>query len=342
MRKSRFLPIPALDATTWAAVAGAAIVAIVFLVWLVQGPTVSVRNGREGERITSGSSSLTGTPCGDASRRPIAVMLASDREARPLSGLEAADLVFEMPVTPNGITRMMAVYQCHDPDEVGSIRSARMDFIPLVQGLGAVYAHWGGEHAALLALDRGVVDNVDALKYEGTVFFRKSGIPRPHNGFTTLDAVREKADELGYAASGSLASYPHSRDAPERNLASLTTQVAIDWPRGLEIEFRYDPETNRYLRWRGGAPETDRTTGRQVSVSVVVIMDTDAKPSYDQYLSVRTTGQGRALVYQNGRVAEGIWKKETPDAMLVFTDAQGDPIPFVPGPVWAVYDPDLL
>src|SRR6185369_17960250 len=61
---------------------------------------------------TKKPSSIAGLNCDTAQRRPVAVMLASDPEARPLSGIGQADAVVEMPVTPNGVTRYMAIYQC--------------------------------------------------------------------------------------------------------------------------------------------------------------------------------------------------------------------------------------
>src|SRR3989344_2427674 len=118
---------------------------IVVMVALVLSATVIVfgtRNnieiGGELSGMSLPESDLSGERCQNAKRRPIAVMLSSDPETRPLSGIGAADLVFEMPVTDGGVTRMMTVFQCEQPKEIGSIRSARSDFIPWVHGLGAV------------------------------------------------------------------------------------------------------------------------------------------------------------------------------------------------------------
>src|SRR5437867_1914787 len=94
-------------------------------------------------------SSIAGLDCDNSQRRPIAVMLESDIEGRPLTSIGQADLVIEMPVTPNGITRFMVVFQCQNPKEIGAIRSAREDFIPLATSFQSLYAHWGGEHGSL-------------------------------------------------------------------------------------------------------------------------------------------------------------------------------------------------
>jgi hypothetical protein len=287
-------------------------------------------------------SPLTGLPCQNPTERPVAVMLASDPQARPLSGLAAADMVFEMPVTPDGITRMMAVYQCGAaPKEIGSIRSARQDFIPLAQGLKAVFAHWGGEHEALARLDNHIIDNVDALIYEGTVFYRKQNIARPHNGFSTLALISGKAGTLGYAASASIAGNPHERAAVKPHTTDQVEKVSVPWPQGMDIEFHYDRATNTYARWRGGEQEIDATTGKQVTVSVVIVMGTDASFLREQYISVRTTGTGIATIYQDGRSIPAHWNKSNADAMLTFTDANGEPVSLAPGHIWVAIDAPL-
>ncbi len=340
MRLPFTIRIPSLNTAVWVAVGIAGMFAVVLFFWIFRPLHIAIDNG--GESLTATVGPLTGQPCSDVTRRPIAVMLASDPEARPLSGLTAADVVIEMPVTPNGITRMMALYQCDtDPEEIGSIRSAREDFIPLAQGFHAILAHWGGEHDALAQLDNGIIDNIDALIYEGTVYYRKKSIPRPHNGFTTLDLLRGKASDLGYPASASMGSWPHEKKQPGRNIAGLIDRVAVSWPQNMDIEFRYDEASGTYLRWRGGSAEVDASSGQQVRVNVVVVMNTDATFLRDQYIRVRTIGQGVATIYQNGRRISALWKKSGPTDMLTFTDSQGAPILFAPGKVWIAVDAPL-
>jgi len=91
---------------------------------------------------------ITGIRCKNGDKRPYAIMLAADKAARPLSGVSEADVVVEMPVITDGITRYMAVFKCEEPKEIGSIRSARHDFITLAKSFDAIYAHWGGSYFA--------------------------------------------------------------------------------------------------------------------------------------------------------------------------------------------------
>src|SRR3954464_8538388 len=92
-----------LDTVVWIALCFAVLLIIGVGFWFFHGPSITVAN--HPQESSAPISALTGTPCSDPTRRPVAVMLTSDPEARPLSGLEQADMVFEMPVTPNGITR---------------------------------------------------------------------------------------------------------------------------------------------------------------------------------------------------------------------------------------------
>ncbi|MBU3924750.1 DUF3048 domain-containing protein, partial [Patescibacteria group bacterium] len=96
--------------------------------------------------------------CQNSTRRSIAVMLAIDAITRPLSGISEADIVFEMPVITDSITRLMAVFGCIIPTEIGSIRSARHDFIDLAKSVDAIFVHWGGSHFALDKLKTGAID----------------------------------------------------------------------------------------------------------------------------------------------------------------------------------------
>ena len=327
---------------------------IAFLFWWLGGATIiGIKNedqSRRGTRAEPGlrrpRASLTGLACDNYAKRPIAVMMASDPIARPLSGISQADIVVEMPVTPNGITRMMAVFQCDKPIEIGSVRSAREDFLTFVTGFGALYAHWGGEREALNKLDKGTLDNIDAMKYEGTVFYRKNSIPRPHNGFTTIELLTDKAEDLGYEADDTFVGYQRTEEKQERNLSNIVETISIDYEIPYDVKWTYDGKSNTYKRTRGGETETDRNTGSQVETSVIVLMHTASKILSIDYVSVNTVGEGEAEFYQNGIKTDGTWKNNNND--LRFYDAKSTPTPggvgapteaseemkFVPGKMW--------
>jgi len=311
------------------------ILIVIFIVWW--NKEIVINNAvSTGNKDDIPKSLVTGLDCPDANTRPIAIMLASDPEARPLSGIGQADMVFEMPVDPTGITRFMGIFQCEKPKEIGSVRSAREDFISLAAGTGTIYAHWGGEHGVLEKLNGHIVDNIDALKYEGEIFYRKSGIRPPHNGFTNFDLLTKTAQNLKYNLENSFSGYPHQEKEPRKNLSNLTDRVNINYPGRYVVSWTYDLETNLYSRFRGGSVEIDKDNGQIVKAGVVVVMNTTSKFLKEQYISVDVQGEGVARVYQNGGVVTGKWNKDPSrlDSKLYFYDDSGKEVKFAPGKIW--------
>jgi len=292
--------------------------------------------------------------CDNRERRPIAVMIAEDAEARPLSGVGLADIVIEMPVVTGSITRMMAIFICEDPAEVGSVRSARHDFIPLALGFDAILAHWGGSHFALDELDKGIIDNLDAMPNYFEAFYRKGGIPAPHDGFTSMAGMLNAAEKLGYRLTTNFAGYKFvenpkheirnplpAGDLPKGEKQTLNLEIGYLYP--YNIRYEYDPETNAYLRWRGGLKELDALNGEQVETKNVVVMRAVSRQIGGGYNDVDILSEGEVVVYRNGEEIAGTWKKRTAKDVLRFYDESGEEISFVPGKIWIeVVEPSTI
>ncbi|MEK7582951.1 MAG: DUF3048 domain-containing protein [Patescibacteria group bacterium] len=301
---------------------------------------ITIRNPAGAAKIQTPVSSkgqLTGTDCPPAGEtgekpigRPMAVMLASDPEARPLGGIGSADMVIEMPVTEGGVTRMMAVFQCALPSEFGSIRSARMDFIPLVKGFDALYMHWGGEHDALAKLNARATDNVDCLKYDGSACRRKANRPMPHNGYSTPNLFLDKAKALGHDIARHAVSYLFDAKAKSQGTIAPPTLYAG----GFRVTWTYDPATNSYARVRGGTAEIDRLTNTQVKASNIIFLNTTSEYVNILYNRVKTTGTGTATIYQNGIELSGTWEKSGDTGKLTIKGADGKEIKLTPGSTW--------
>jgi len=280
---------------------------------------------------------LTGQRCENYNKRPFATMLAADSVTRPLSAVSMADVVVEMPVVKDSITRLMGLYVCSKPEEIGSLRSARHDFIPLAAGFDTIYAHWGGSSFALEDLDRGVVDNIDALINPAEAFYRKSGLVAPHNGFTSYERLLNSAQHLGYRLETNFAGYPHIEDNPREGEGPTT--LAIGYPGQFGVSYIYKQDTNSYLRWRGGSPELDRVTAKQVEVKVIIILKTKSRQINADYNDVDVVGSGDALIFQNGSVQKAKWQKaQNPlGSKLMFLDEEGNEASFVAGKMWINY-----
>jgi hypothetical protein len=302
-------------------------------------------------------SPISGLGCENYKQRPIAVMIANDNVARPLSGLTEADMVFEMQVVEDSITRLMAVYVCGSPEEIGSIRSARDDFIPLAMGLDAIYAHWGGSHFALDQLNGKVMENIDALRNPYNAFYRSARIWAPHNGFTSIKRLVNSASNLGYRLENGFEGYKHSTqnsnvvnseritrsEATGSKTQNLSAKLKISYSKPYDVEYKYDSAKNSYLRFRGGKAEMDKNNGKQVEAKNIVVMRAKSRQIEGQYNDVEVEGEGKISVYQNGEVVEGAWGKDKADkkSKLYFLNNTGKEIEFVPGQIWVeVIEPE--
>jgi len=279
-------------------------------------------------------SPLSGLACFDYQRRPLAVVLANDPVDRPLFGLSDADLVFEMPVITNSITRIIAVYVCNFPEKIGSLRSARHDFIPLIMGLDGILVHWGGSHFALDKLNAGIMDNIDALKNPYNAFYQISWIPQPHNGFTSMDSLINSAEKLDYRMENEFEGYSHIQDK-SRQFENKILRIGYSYP--YNVSYQYDSNTNSYLRYRANLKEIDKNNNEQISAKNIVIMRAFSRQIQGpDYNDLDIEGTGECEVYQNGIIIPCTWQKDknNQSSKLYFLDENNKEVPFVPGQIW--------
>lgn len=288
---------------------------------------------------------LAGLPCAEWKRRPIAVMLGSDPIARPLSGLAAADLVVEMPALVNNVTRLMAVYQCGHPREIGGVRSARHDFLFLTKGWDAVLGHWGGSYHALNRIrfeltpeGNRIYETIDAVwNTAAGAYYRVSRLPAPYNGYTTYDNLWGALQKNRYRTYATFEGYPHRAEAPKGQRGNGGT-LDIGWPGSMRVRYTYQPDANGYERFWDGVRQLDGVDRQPVSPKVLVVLHANQRLAQGAggYNDVDIEGSGAVEVYQNGQVIQGTWGKSTIHKQdpVHFKTTLGRPIEFIPGQLW--------
>jgi hypothetical protein len=113
---------------------------------------------------------------------------------------------------------------------------------------------------------------------------------------------------------------------------------------GYDVEWKYDSASNSYLRFNGGSPHIDWEFDKpQLSAKNVAIMFATEKGPLDteHHMFYQVTGTGKALVFQNGQVVTGTWKKASALDREVFYDTNGVEIPMVRGQTWVEVVPAL-
>ncbi len=325
------------DTTTkalWGSVTLAFVVMTVVVVAIVTArpPTVDVTDSRI-EPVYRNP--LTGELVNAAMPLPqvFAVMIENSADAWPLSGLEDAFLVIEAPV--EGSIPRFEVFFADDAttEKIGPVRSARPYYLDWADELDAVYAHVGGSPEALdLIKQYGTIDLNEF--FHGWDFYRWSQRYAPHNTYTTMEKLRDALDT------------EFDLDAPEYDVWTFKggaasgeeKSVSIDWTSGTtyDVTWEYAAVDNRYVRNQGdGWVMMDDNWEIRADNVVVVATDIGTVPGDDKgRRTLRTTGEGDAMVFQDGRVIIATWKKELRTDRLRFYDSDGQEISMNAGKTW--------
>lgn len=272
-------------------------------------------------------------------KRPIAVVVNNSGPARPQWGLCTPDIVVEG-VTEAGITRMLWLYSDIDkiPDKVGSLRSARHDFIEIAEGLDAIFIHWGGSKYAYSAIAERNVDNLDGRSYMGKYFFRdkeRTDVAIEHRGYTTREAVDKGLTKLDirrdikadYSAPFAFA----PEKSPRTPAGGACSKLNIVFSSYCNHSFTYDAASGLYLNNINGSPMTD-ADGKQMAVKNVVIVYCgvslmgDSSGCVDMDLS-----SGSGLLCTNGAYENITWKKGGPSDTLMLYSSDGSELKLNPG-----------
>ena len=209
---------------------------------------------REDTNGSSGVSPLTGENSnGDNEQRAVAVMINNHPNARPQSGLSKADIVYEL-LAEGDITRFLAIFQSEMPDQIGPVRSARDYYIDLAKGLDCVYVCHGNSPEAKTMLDKGYIDNLNGLYYDGTLFQRTTDRKAPHNSYTSFQNIEKGAKEKGYEMTGAPEPLTFLTEDEAKSLqgdAALKIEVAYGTA-ASNVQYTYETTEEKYTRYSDG------------------------------------------------------------------------------------------
>lgn len=289
---------------------------------------------------------LTGEPAEESllTQRPVAVMINNIREAQPQRGISEADIIYEMPVE-GSVTRLMAVFSDYrDLPDVGSVRSARHDFVELALALDAFYVHIGQSAQAKEALERLGVDHIDGTVYTSTGFWkdevRAQTKASEHCWFTDGAHIQSSIDKMGTDMTRAAAE-PIFRFADEEEFAAWSgeslpaLQVTAPLSGSVTATFTYEPESGTYRKGQYGEDHVDENTGEAVRVKNVFLMYTDVTLLADGLHKDVDLSQGSGYYLSEGEaVAVTFRRPSESERIRVFDAATGEELPVHPGNSW--------
>lgn len=266
--------------------------------------------------VASASRVITG-PITDPIR-PMAIMIENHRLSRPQTGLNEANIVYEIPVE-GGITRFMGIYN-KIPGVVGPIRSCREYFVDRALEVSALYVHCGGSPKGYQYLASSHIFSIDEIKI-GKGFFRDNTRKAPHNlygkGREIFDSASENFPML-LKNKVKLLNY-----GVQESLSSKEAKTAtIKYHGNYEVKIKYD--NGSYLRYMNDELHVDRITKKPLSAYAIVIQEAAMK-TIDKAgrQEISFIGNGIAWILEKGRLTNVTWHKNEADSATVFKDEKG-------------------
>ena len=280
-------------------------------------------------------SPLNGTAVSEESltRRILGVKVDNHLEARPQSGIEKADLIFEIWV--EGLTRYLAFFQASDAEYIGPIRSMRPTDIALQNPFAASFVNSGGQDWVYeLAWNSSVRY---FLEPEGT--FRISDRYPPHNLYGDTVALRTLDDRGDYDEP--LEALWNFGEMPED--ATPATQISMTYPYEFSSSWYWNPVLNHYEKDTTGNPHyylDSEGNAQRVSADTLIVFEMDVYMTCYGCTSGRvvpvtvTTGSGPAWILAEGKVVSGTWSRETDTEWFSIQDENGSDLKVPPGRIW--------
>lgn len=297
-------------------------------------------------------------------RRPLAVMIENSKDSRPQSGLSLADIIYEA-VAEGGTTRFMGIFYCGATlgnISLAPVRSARIYFVNWVPEYDALYNHVGGagrcedetvddRAKALCAIRRYGIKDLDQFGISFPDCYRNYDrldhpVATEHTMVCRLDNLYKIAqargwtnvDENGVLWDKNYVPWKFKEEAKENDRVNVSPISFIFWPgyKDYAVRWEYDKTNNIYKRFNADEPHKDLETGEQLTAKNIVIQFAKETGGIDEHahLLYETIGSGKALIFQDGTVTNGSWKKETRLARTRFFDTNGKEVAFNPGQIW--------
>ncbi|MGH9043449.1 MAG: DUF3048 domain-containing protein [Acidimicrobiales bacterium] len=289
---------------------------------------------------------LTGQPAPGGSvpqRTALAVKVDNYIAARPQSGLDDADIIFEEPVE-GMITRYVAVFQCQNAAQVGPIRSARNIDIGILGQFGhPMLVHVGGIDPVLANIAASPIVDKD-LRVNPSVVQNPPGRYAPYDTYASTSAL--------WGLDPSLTQPPAPIFAFSKTVPTGTqnSSISIPFDPQTDVVWTYDATTGQYLRSYGANPDT-LNDGTQNSATNIVVQTVQI--TYGPWLENDLGGlevqanlyqdaSGPVAIFRNGVEVTGTWQRNGLAQPTEFLSAAGTPVPLAPGRTWVELVPSTI
>jgi hypothetical protein len=309
-----------------------------------ESTTTSVAETTTTEAEAGPVAPLTGLPAtlDGLSRPALALKIGNnDERARPQTGINEADLVYEE-IVEGGRTRFFAVYQSTVPDAVGSIRSARSSDVDLLRNLNRpLFGNSGsnqGVRNEMRALEDegGVIIVNHETSIAGSLYYRTTDRRAPDNLY--IDPNDLYAVDVETLGPPSPVFEFRAEDDELSDTALPVGGVVVRFSGSSRIaEHYWDEAVGGWVRVQDGTIHVDKD-GVEIAPENVLVLSVTygrsaADPNSPDAVSV---GEGLGTLFTDGRAVIVTWSRPDGESPFTLTDADGDPVGLTPGRTWVL------
>ena len=269
----------------------------------------------------------------DSNKRPIAVMIPHDTWGGAQTrqyGIQDAYVIYEA-LAEGGITRLMAVFKDVNTEKIGPVRSSRSYYLDYAMEHDAIYVHWGQSPQAQADIPKYGIDNINGLYEEGKSIFRDSNYSAPNNGYTSIETIYNRSEQIGYSTTStkwktfkySAKEVDYSEDATKK----AANNIMVKYSGSYAGKYTYDAEKKYYLRFNNDNPHMDNGTGQQLHVKNIVILKIDysAIAGDDKNrIDLKNIGTGNGYYITEGYSIDITWKKDERTSKTKYYDSKGN------------------
>jgi len=289
-------------------------------------------NNNQTENLNSGESDNDIVDIIDinSNSRPYAVVVNNTAVAvKVQEGLNKAYIVYEIP-TEGNTSRLLALYKDIQEDLViGTIRSARHDFIDYALESDAIFCCFGWSHYAEKDMKGGSIDYLQGLF--GYPYYRNNpeNLVTEHTAYTSMSKLKDAANKKGFEMTtekGSLLNY-NTGDVDLSTCSNVkqANTVVIPYGEAPQIaSFKYDENSKMYVRYENSNKCVDHNTKEDVTTKNIIVQKiTYSKCSDNYYWELNTTGSGNGYYITNGYAVPITWSKKNRSSKTTYCYAKG-------------------
>ena len=277
----------------------------------------------------------------------VAVKVANTPQARPQSGLRAADQIW-VEEQEGGWTRFIAIYGSSYPNKVGPVRSGRetdLGVLPQFGKPGLSYAGADAPVAALLDASTRTVDLgkdavVNSTAIRDTVYSTDRTRKVPYNFYAKANVLRYWATQGGATKPKAMGFVFGKPKAAGKTAKSLNVVYAAQ----TSMQAAWSKPLHAWVMYSDKKIMLDRETKKPLTAKNIVVMRVAyslSKLDRSTYPVpiLRTVGKGQAFVLRDGASWTGTWTRASLTAGTTLKDARGKAMTLSPGQTWVMLVP---